>query len=51
MFYKIYGWFCIVLGGLAVFNGVDENSTSAFAGGVMFITAGVLIIDLLKSKK
>jgi len=50
MFYKIYGWFCLVIGVLAFFSGVNENDTATLAGGIMFGVAGLCILQLIEKK-
>ncbi len=50
MFYKFYGWFAVVLGTIAIIGGIDDNSVAAFAGGSMFVTAGVCILQLIQKK-
>lgn len=51
---KIYAYVCIVLGGLAIFNGLaDSGEDSAYAvlGGGLFLAAGLIILDLVKKAK
>jgi hypothetical protein len=50
MFYKFYGWFSVVLGTLAILGSLDDSNIYGVLGGVMFITAGVCILQLLEKK-
>lgn len=51
MYQKVYGWFCIILGGYVTFNGIAQSDSNSLLGGIMFLAAGLIIVDLIKVRK
>jgi hypothetical protein len=44
-FKKIYAWILIVLGALAIIGSFYEESFYGFAGGLMFLISGLIIVN------